>query len=90
MTVGTWRSLLVRATSSLGDTNNAVDVFRHDTTNGTTVRVDLDIDGNQITSGATGGTRPSMSGNGQYVTFVTQAKVTTDDAASTVSVYRKA
>ncbi len=73
----------------LGDTNNVIDVFRRDTTNGTTVRVDLDVDGNQITSGATGGTRPSMSGNGRYVTFVTQAQVTTDDVPGNMSVYRK-
>lgn len=48
------------------DTNNAHDVFVHDRQTGQTSRVSIASDGNQASSGASGG---SISADGRYVTF---------------------
>ncbi len=51
------------------DTNGSYDVFVHDTVTGTTTRVDITSAGAQ-----TGGARyPSISGDGRYVAFATEA-----------------
>lgn len=50
-----------------GDTNNALDVFVHDMTTGTTTRVDVSSSGAQAAQGAVEGL--SMSADGRYVAF---------------------
>jgi hypothetical protein len=49
-----------------GDTNNSVDVFRHDMTTGTTIRVSVATGGSQL---AAGGSGASMSYDGAVVVF---------------------
>lgn len=49
-----------------GDTNGKADVFRHDRTTGTTIRTSLAANGKQHTSD---GDAPSISGDGQHITF---------------------
>ena len=49
-----------------GDTNAATDVFVHDLQAATTERVSVASDGTQATRG---GSEPSISGDGRYVTF---------------------
>jgi Tol biopolymer transport system component len=53
-----------------GDTNGAADVFVHDRENGRTMRVSVGSDGAQIDSDSFG---PSISGDGRYVAFATDA-----------------
>ncbi|MDQ1500555.1 MAG: hypothetical protein QOI86_3895, partial [Actinomycetota bacterium] len=53
-----------------GDTNGAADVFVHDLENGRTTRVSVGSDGAQINSDAF---EPSISGDGRYVAFATDA-----------------
>ncbi len=53
-----------------GDTNNAPDIFVHDRQTGETSRVSVASDGSQ---GNAGSYRPSVSGNGNYVTFDSEA-----------------
>jgi Tol biopolymer transport system component len=53
-----------------GDTNAASDVFVHDRQTGQTTRVSVTTDGTQ---GNGHSTWPSISGDGQYVTFVSKA-----------------
>jgi Tol biopolymer transport system component len=53
-----------------GDTNGASDVFVRDRENGRTMRVSVGSDGAQIDSDAFG---PSISGDGRYVAFATDA-----------------
>ena len=49
-----------------GDTNGAFDVFVHDRQTGTTTRANVASDGTQANSGAV---RPSISGDGRFVSF---------------------
>lgn len=49
-----------------GDTNGKADVFRHDRTTGQTIRASLAARGTQHTSD---GDAPSISGDGQHITF---------------------
>jgi hypothetical protein len=51
-----------------GDTNNALDVFVHDRTTGTTELVSVDSSGNQDTNANS--QQPSISADGRYVTFL--------------------
>jgi hypothetical protein len=51
-----------------GDTNNALDVFVHDRTTGTTELVSVDSAGNQDANAY--GQQPSISADGRYVTFL--------------------
>jgi len=52
-----------------GDTNNDYDVFLHDRQTGQTIRVSVDSTGNQVN----GGTNPSISADGHYVAFDSDA-----------------
>lgn len=54
-----------------GDTNNASDVFLHDTLTGQTTRVSVDSAGNQASSGPS--TLPSVSADGRFVAFESAA-----------------
>jgi Tol biopolymer transport system component len=49
------------------DTNGTSDIFVHDNSNGTTIRVNVDSSGNQATILGSG--YPRISGNGQFVCF---------------------
>jgi len=60
-----------------GDTNNANDVFVHDRTTGTTVRVSVAGDGSQGTFNTGWG---RLSGDGRYVVFGTASVLTAGDA----------
>jgi Tol biopolymer transport system component len=51
-----------------GDTNKAPDVFLHDRTTRTTLRIDVSSSGGQA-SGQTGPGHPAISGDGRYVAF---------------------
>jgi Tol biopolymer transport system component len=53
-----------------GDTNGATDVFVYDTVAGTTVRASVANDGSQ---GNSSSSNPMISGNGQFVTFVSSS-----------------
>jgi Tol biopolymer transport system component len=53
-----------------GDTNDAVDVFLHDRQSGETIRASVDDSGAQ---GDGQSMRPSLSGDGRYVAFYTDA-----------------
>jgi Tol biopolymer transport system component len=64
VTFGSWATNLVS-----GDTNSTFDVFLHDRTAGTTVRVSLTGDGQQI-AGHSGG--PAVSADGRYVIFTSE------------------
>ena len=55
-----------------GDTNGKSDVFVHDRQNGTTTRVSVDSAGNQA-SGYAGSSAPSISADGRFVAFVSDA-----------------
>ena len=55
------------------DTNGVRDVFLHDTKTGKTTRVSVDSAGKQVTS-TYGSTAPSLSANGRYVTFGSDAE----------------
>ena len=60
-----------------GDTNNALDVFVHDRSTGTTERVSVDSSGNQLSEG---GFSPTISGDGRSVAFYTPSSdVVPDD-----------
>ncbi|HEV7687571.1 MAG TPA: hypothetical protein VGQ80_13425, partial [Acidimicrobiia bacterium] len=61
-----------------GDTNGDADVFVHDRTTGRTTRVSVASGGGQSTGGAF---RPSISADGRYVAFMTDAAnlVSSDD-----------
>lgn len=62
-----------------GDTNNSVDVFRHDRTTGETIRVSLTADGAQAID-TRGSSRGSISPDGQHVYFESYDKTLTSVA----------
>jgi hypothetical protein len=66
------------------DTNGLTDVFRHDTTTGGTVRVDVSPNGGQLPAGGFGG---AMSADGRYGAFVTAASLDLADTNGTTDVY---
>lgn len=66
------------------DTNGASDVFRHDTTNGATVRADVASNGSQLAAGAFGG---AMSSDGRYVAFITGASLDPADTNGVSDTY---
>lgn len=68
-----------------GDTNGQQDVFIRDTVLGTTVRVNVDASGNQATGGSSGSNFKSLSSNGYYIVFSSDATnlVTSDTNATT-------
>lgn len=53
-----------------GDSNNAADIFRHDTMTGETVRVSVRSGGAQL---YTPSRQPSVSRDGRYISFITDA-----------------
>jgi TolB protein len=66
------------------DTNNAVDVFRHDTQTDVTVRVSVSGDEAQLPAGATDA---AMNPDARYVAFVTSSPVDPGDTNGTADVY---
>jgi Tol biopolymer transport system component len=56
-----------------GDTNNKGDIFVHDRQTGVTTRVSVDSAGTQATGGNAGGGSPSISSDGRYVAFDSDA-----------------
>lgn len=65
------------------DTNAVRDLFRHDTTTGATVRVNVGSNGEQL-SGALAG---EMSSDGRYVAFITGVAVDPADTNGTADAY---
>lgn len=61
------------------DTNNEADVFVHNISAGTTLRVSIASDGTQ---GNNGSFQPSLSSDGRYVAFFSYATNLTNDAVS--------
>lgn len=61
-----------------GDTNGQTDVFRHDRSTGQTVRVSLNAQGGQDAEAK----YPSISGDGQHVTFESHSRTLTTVATS--------
>jgi len=75
-----WASNLVP-----GDTNGTYDVFVHDRETGQTKRVSVDSTGNQ---GNYGSSSPSISADGRYVAFVSQAyNLVPDDTNASYDVF---
>jgi hypothetical protein len=69
-----------------GDTNNKRDVFLHDTQTGTTTRVNVSSSGQQTTWGITQNT-PSLSDDGRFVTFDSQAGNLASDGPGSTTYY---
>ena len=67
-----------------GDTNDRGDVFLRDRKLGTTTRISLTDDGQQIPDGAGG---PTMSASGRYVAFTTESSLAPADTNGTADVY---
>ena len=71
----------------VGDTNNQYDVFLKDYTNGTTIRVNTDVNGNQSLNGLQA-VQQSVSDNGRFVLFLSNATdLVAGDTASTYPAY---
>jgi len=72
-----------------GDTNAALDIFRHDTQTGATIRVSVDsagVEGNGISSGKTAA---AISADGRYVVFESQAtNLVSGDTNATSDIFR--
>lgn len=68
------------------DTNSDADVFLYDTQNGTTERVSVDPDGNQVNGDSLGG---SVSDDGRYVTFYSNAALVANDTNNDFDIYRR-
>ena len=70
---GRWIAFESRATNLVTrDTNKVSDVFLHDTKTGKTTRVSVTSAGTQV-RGTHGSSTPSLSANGRYVAFVSDA-----------------
>ena len=74
-----WSSNLVN-----NDTNGEMDVFVRDRTAGTTTRVSVDENGDQIDVEAT---NPKISNDGRFVVFLTAAALVSEDTNNTDDVY---
>ena len=69
-----------------GDTNNAPDIFVHDRQTGATSRVSVDSSGNQGNNN--GSYYPSISGDGRFVTFASDASnLVTGDTNNQVDIF---
>lgn len=71
---GRYVAFLSAATNLVsGDTNGQTDVFVRDTQNQTTIRVNVNSNGDQATGGSAGSESLSMSPEGRYVAFHSRA-----------------
>ncbi len=71
-----------------GDTNNATDVFLRDRQSGTTTRMSLTEEGTQTgNSGTPAGVEPAISGDGEYVAFVSGMALVSQDTTESYDVY---
>lgn len=70
-----------------GDTNSLSDIFRHDTTTNTTVRVSTDISASEASGG--GSYSPTISDDGDYVAFYSSATNLVNGVTSGTHVYVK-
>lgn len=69
------------------DTNGATDVFRHDTQTGQTIRVSL-VDGGVLEGGpGLASENPSISGDGRYVAFESDANLKVGDSNGRRDIY---
>jgi Tol biopolymer transport system component len=68
-----------------GDTNDTADVFVRDLLERTTIRVSVDLDGGQLSSGADS---PVMSSDGRFVAFRTVAPLVPEDSNDEDDIYR--
>ncbi|MBI1850718.1 MAG: PD40 domain-containing protein [Planctomycetes bacterium] len=66
------------------DTNDMLDVFVHDAQTGTTTRVSVTADGQQVDAIAGG---PSLSADGRYIAFETNGALVPTDTDGLVDVY---
>jgi hypothetical protein len=74
------------ATNLVGsDTNNQTDIFRHDRTTGTTVRVSLDFLGKQVLDYPC--EEPVISNDGRYIAFQTRADICPCDDNNATDIY---
>jgi hypothetical protein len=74
----------VSVSSTGRDTNGKPDVFRHDTTNGATVRIDVAGNSSQLPGGADDG---ALSETGRYAAFVTPDGLVAGDTNGDLDVY---
>jgi RHS repeat-associated protein len=73
------RKVILRSSATnlvSGDTNGVADVFLHHLSSGVTTRVSVTSGGSQIASSSD---NPSISGDGRFVAFDTQAQLDSDD-----------
>ncbi len=69
-----------------GDTNGRPDVFVRDTLANTTIRVSVDVMGRQVEGDSI---RPSISADGRFVAFSTDAQIVPQDADAFFDIYVK-
>ena len=72
------------AALSPGDHNNALDVYVHDFSNGTTKRMSLTSNGSEVMADSE---NPSISADGRYVAFQSDGALTPDDTNGVTDVY---